>query len=283
MHPEGAVNNKQALGGLTMPDKVMPGPLRGTPGIKEAVCIHTKKIYDSCRLKECIQDMRVYLTRGSQEILDRAIYIKPRCSELLWVYIDVEPIQFNKGCFSVDCRFIYRINCDAYLGGSRPCEISGVAAYNKRVVLFGGEGSTRSFSSVYSPCDDDTQLPERSNAPVATCEVVEPVILSAKVVECCNCPCPCAAVELPDAVTKCFQDELVFSNDSRQLYATVGQFGIIRLERDTQLLIPAYDFCIPEKNCDCPDSEDPCDVFDNISFPTKEFFPGTNPCDSGCN
>lgn len=32
-----------------MADKVMPGPVTDLGGIREAVCIHTRKIYDSCR------------------------------------------------------------------------------------------------------------------------------------------------------------------------------------------------------------------------------------------
>ena len=39
-----------------MPEKVMPGPVEGTGGIREAVCVHTRKIYDSCRDKDCIMD-----------------------------------------------------------------------------------------------------------------------------------------------------------------------------------------------------------------------------------
>ena len=40
------------LGGIAMPDKVMPGPVTDLSGIREAVCIHTRKIYDSCRDKD---------------------------------------------------------------------------------------------------------------------------------------------------------------------------------------------------------------------------------------
>ena len=32
-----------------MPDRVSPGPLCGNHPPKEAVCIHTRKVYDSCR------------------------------------------------------------------------------------------------------------------------------------------------------------------------------------------------------------------------------------------
>ena len=35
-----------------MPEKVMTGPVSDFRGILEAVCIHTRKIYDSCREKE---------------------------------------------------------------------------------------------------------------------------------------------------------------------------------------------------------------------------------------
>ena len=43
-----------------MPEKVMPGPVEGTGGIREAVCVHTRKIYDSCRDKDCMEDLRFY-------------------------------------------------------------------------------------------------------------------------------------------------------------------------------------------------------------------------------
>lgn len=35
-----------------MPDKMMPGPVQDAACIREAVCIHTKKIYDSCKEKD---------------------------------------------------------------------------------------------------------------------------------------------------------------------------------------------------------------------------------------
>ena len=43
-----------------MPEKVVPGPVSEERCIREAVCIHTKKIFDSCKDKDCIEDLRVY-------------------------------------------------------------------------------------------------------------------------------------------------------------------------------------------------------------------------------
>ena len=48
---------------------------------------------------------------------------------------------------------------------------------------------------------------------------------------------------------------------------------MIRLERDTQLLIPAYDYCIPDKACESTTEDDPCAMFSRIEFPLDEFFP----------
>ena len=35
-----------------MPEKVVPGPVQDNACIREAVCIHTKKIFDSCKEKD---------------------------------------------------------------------------------------------------------------------------------------------------------------------------------------------------------------------------------------
>ena len=59
----------------------------------------------------------------------------------------------------------------------------------------------------------------------------------------------------------------------RRFYVTLGQFTLVRLERDTQLLIPVYDYCIPQSECSCGDQEDPCGLFRNVAFPIGEFFP----------
>ena len=47
------------LGGNPMPEVVVPGPVTEERRIREAVCVHTKKIFDSCRDKDCIEDLRV--------------------------------------------------------------------------------------------------------------------------------------------------------------------------------------------------------------------------------
>ena len=257
-----------------MPEKVTPGPVHSSACVKEAVCVHTRKIYDSCRIKECMHDLRVYLTRNSQELVERAVSVRARSAELLWTYIDMEPAPYNRGFYNLDIRFFYRITCDAFCGAGRPYEITGLTSYDKRVVLFGGEGSIRSFSSQYRPGAADVMLRERNNLPVATVETVEPMLLGAHVTE-KGSPCDCELCELPEPVCGCFDEELLLACSGKRLVVSLGQFGIIRLERDSQLLIPSYDYCVPQKECSCAEQPDPCSTFSCLGFPVNEFFPGS--------
>ena len=83
-----------------MSEKVVPGPVQDNACIREAVCIDTRKIFDACKDKDCIEDLRFYPTQDSQCAIDRAVSIKAGKAELLYAYIDVEPIGFNRGFYT---------------------------------------------------------------------------------------------------------------------------------------------------------------------------------------
>ncbi|HBQ64626.1 MAG TPA: hypothetical protein DD727_06840, partial [Clostridiales bacterium] len=59
----------------------------------------------------------------------------------------------------------------------------------------------------------------------------------------------------------------------RRVLVTLGIFSIIKLTRLVQLLIPAFDFCIPSKRCVSATEENACELFETIDFPVDEFFP----------
>ena len=106
------------------------------------------------------------------------------------------------------------------------------------------------------------------------------MVLASKVKDVCECKCKeeCAA-QLPSPICGMFDDELVLSGERKRLYVTLGQFSIIRLERDAQLIVPVLDYAIPTKECcDAPGcTEDPCEMFSRIPFPATQFAP--NGCD----
>lgn len=154
-----------------MPEKVVPGPVCDERSIREAVCIHTKKIFDSCKDRDCVEDLRVYPTRCSQEIIDRAQSVKAKCAELMYAYIDVEPVTFNRGFYTVDVRFFYRVTADAFIGAARPVEICGLAVFDKRAVLFGSDGGAKVFSSQVGESGNEVQCLPRTGVPTAVVEV----------------------------------------------------------------------------------------------------------------
>ena len=116
-----------------------------------------------------------------------------------------------------------------------------------------------------------------------TVEVLDPMILSSCVREICECSCAETACQIPAAIRGLFDEELVLSGDRRRLFVTLGQFSIVRLEREAQLVVPVLEYSIPVKECcDNPGgTEDPCEMFSRIPFPAEEFSP--RGCDSQGN
>ena len=116
---------------------------------------------------------------------------------------------------------------------------------------------------------------------VSMVEVLDPMVLSSKVREVCDCQCrEDASLQIPAAIAAQFDDELVYAGERRRMFVTLGQFSIIRLERDAQLIVPMVDYAIPTKECcDSPGcTEDPCEMFSKIPFPAAQFAP--TGCDS---
>ena len=166
-----------------MPEKVMPGPVEGTGGIREAVCVHTRKIYDSCRDKDCIEDLRFYPKLQYVDVINHALSVKGGSADLLYVYVDVEPVNFNRGFYTVDMRFFYNVTLQAYTSCPAPVTVEGLCVFDKRAILFGSEGSAKIFSSKFRSGEPDIPMLRRSNLPEAVVEAVDPIVLDARLVE----------------------------------------------------------------------------------------------------
>ena len=244
---------------------------------KEAVCIDAMRIYDSCSSKDCIEDIRILFPANVQSLVDCAANVRVKDIDVMCVYMDLQPIPFNRGYYSIDMTFFFDVCVELFGGGTIGCErVNGVSVFNKKAILFGSEGSAKMFTSDGSNCIGENNC----NLPKATVQVAKPVALSAKLCEgSSHCGYePCCII--PDPICARYASPIEMNPQKNTVYVTIGLFTIVQIIRNVQMLIPAFDFCIPEKEC-VASSDNPCELFRKIDFPTDEFFP-PKACDIGC-
>ena len=141
--------------------------------LRQALSIHAQKITDSCRDKDCIEDLRVYLTKNSQSVLENCTSAKVRCADLLYTYIDVEPVAFDRNHYCIDLTFYYRILADATVGINRPVALQGLATFSKRAVLCGEDSRAHIYTSRTRLNGTDGLSRVSSNHPTAVVEVTD--------------------------------------------------------------------------------------------------------------
>lgn len=218
---------------------------------KEAVCIDTMRIFDSCSDRDCLEDLVITLSAEDEATVLAAAFIKAKCVTVTSATFSIDSVPFNKGFYTVDITYAFDVEIDAYANAQTPpTTVTGTTTFNKKVILYGSEGATKTFSS-----DDATQEAFGCGAttlPRASVTVVEPIVLEAEV--------------------RCDNPEADPATCTRSVYVTIGLFSIVQLSRPVSLLIPAYDYCVPEKECSS-NTQSPCELFNDIAFPTKEFFP----------
>jgi len=241
----------------------------------EEICVNVQRIYDTCKDKDCLSDLRVYLNGDDQRLIDQAVNVRARKTELIWTAVNLEAVPFNKGFYAVDMTFFFRTDFEVYNCGVRPTLVEGLSFYNKKVILFGSEGNTATFTSL-----NQSEYGRSGNLPIAEVEVVEPIVLNTRIAgKGCNCCSDTDTLNLPQSVLNQFCDTLTVDGE-KKLLISLGLFSVVRIVRDVQVTIPSSKFCLPEKECCGPREEEPCSFFEKLCFPTNEFFP---PEGGNCN
>ncbi|MBQ3416649.1 MAG: hypothetical protein IJH32_02320 [Ruminococcus sp.] len=258
-------------------------------GCSEPVCVDARRVYDSCGDKDCLADLRVFFTEQGQSVIDEAASVRLRDADVLNVMLDIEPVPFHRGFYSIDMTYFFLVTLDVFTTPcTTPTQVSGLCISSKKVILYGSEGSVRVFSSDFSNDDYDIQNLPSQNLPVANVQVAQPIALAASLkpkCQCHNCNIPC---KVPSAISKMIGGQITDGGENVVL-ATLGVFSIVQLLRNVQMLLPSYDFCIPEKSC-AGGTDSPCEMFSRLDFPTDEFFPpsvadtqGESGSGCGCN
>ena len=262
-----------------MPEEVFDEELQTTqnqdrPEVKfDPVCVDVPRIYDNCGAKDCLRNLTVFFTSEDQATVDTATSVRVTKASVLTSTINVEAVAFHRGFYAVDTVFYFAVCCEVYTTSSVPATVTGLATYSKRVVLYGSDANVKTFSSnsaatAIEASEFDCCPGCPSTLPTATVQVSCPVTLAAELA-----PVRCSVILpfVPENVANFFGDCLVVPND-KQILVTLGIFSIVQLTRNVQLMIPSYDFCVPRKECEAR-TDDPCEAFNKIDFPTDSFFP----------
>lgn len=239
---------------------------------KEAVCINAPRIYDSCSDKDCLEDLPVLFTEENQAVVDQAASIRLSNAEVTSVSIGLQSVPFHKGFYAVDMTFYFDVSLDVFTAPNTvPTAMKGLAVFSKRAVLFGSDGSVKIFSSDTNPETNDGTVTPTVTSPKAVVQVAEPIPLSARLAD-GSTTARMTPFHIPESIIRRYGSGFAARDVVKQALVSLGIFTIVQLERNVQMLIPAYDFCIPQKEC-VSSSEDPCKLFSTIDFPTSEFFP----------
>ena len=240
----------------------------------EMVCIDVNRVLDSCRDRDCFEDVKVLLTDFGNDIIDHTTNIRATSACIAQTQITLDPIKFNRGFYSVNIKFFVQITLEACLCGGRIQEFEGIAILEKKVILYGSESNVSIFKSSAASSDFCAQ-PELcqcgKNVPTAIVEAVDPIILNAKVREaddgCCCCCCCCG--DVPQSIANNMNGQLSDS-DGRYLTVSLGLFSVVRIVRPAQYLVHATEYCVPDKICVSAEDDNPCAVFRSMAFPTSE-------------
>ena len=247
-----------------MADKVVPGPVeRVRP--TDSVNIQTDKILDACRDKDCIDDLRVYPTVSSQAVIDSAFSVRPESASLIYADVNVDAISFNRGYYTVDVTYFYLVCGETFPDGT---PVRGLAVFDKRVILYGSEGSVKRFSSV---SDMKTDIVTEPLGPLAVVEAVDPIALNLRIGDAGSGDDP-ELRSIPQEIIDAIGEELDLTGTGKRLYVTLGQFTMIRLERSAALTLHAENY-LPSNECAGGGGDDPCTMFSRVRFPVEEFFP----------
>jgi len=254
--------------------------------LREAVCVQVEKVYDHCREKDCIEDAVVDFIEDVQCLIDKAVKVKVKEAEVVKVLADLDDVPFKRGFFTVNVRYKIKVRVEfCYRDQFGNLEASdpkvGFVWFSKTVILFGSEGKVKIFSTGDSPvCGTNSDgdccgaTIEQDNNPKVKVEVAEPLVLNTQIKRIHCRPIRPFGADFDD-------DEFEQDNvpGGRRLFppkrvvVTIGLFSIIKLTRLVQLLIPAFNFCVPTRECVASTDENPCELFETIDFPFDQFFP----------
>ena len=223
-------------------------------------CVISLKVYDSCRQQVCLAKSELGPSRAAECIEIRGnktaegeIIVAPSEASSVEIeslrvknitIMDKTPHPFRSGYWDIRLKyeFQYRLVFTRDDGG----DLGSVWAYNifcKRACLFGSvEQDVVNATDLFKHVTGETSMFD-----------AEPFVL-----------------------VEARADALSAEINRKRIFVYIGLFTIIKLFRIVQLLVETKGFCIPDKCNETPPTQ-PCDYFNNLSFPADIFSPPPKP------
>ena len=150
----------------------------------DTVPIKVNRVFDSCSDRDCFSNIQILMDGG--ELPANVTMVKSRCVRVSDICMNIEPVPFNRGFYSIDLTYTFRVELMAYERAcSSPVLLTGTAYASKNVILYGGESNTQTFFSSGEQLGDTNACCETINLPTAAVQVVAPIALEARIGSVC--------------------------------------------------------------------------------------------------
>ena len=96
-------------------------------GVKDNIAIEANRILDSCKDRDCYENVRVFLTDCGQQIIERTNTVRIKDACIASTFIGLDPVQFNRGFYTITIRFFVRRVFEGCVGVGHAQEFDGIA------------------------------------------------------------------------------------------------------------------------------------------------------------
>ena len=243
-------------------------------------CTIALKVYDSCLLKKCLDELGAVNRYVDGNCTDRRLEldgeletadeVKVVATKVIVTGIRKKARRNKPGYWDITIRFTFVFELEFYNDGDL-IEVDGhdyveaCASFSKTVTLYGApEIGDLVFATDLINEEDNGGLPNLKSEPFVWVEA-KAIGLAAEIRRASN-PGP-GGPGGPGCGRR------------REVHVTVGLYAIIKLFRLVNLSVMSTGMCkIPEEcTCEGPICENPCDYFKNMEFPTDIFSPPSKP------
>ena len=95
------------------------------------VPIKVNRVFDSCSDRDCFSNIQILMDGGA--LPENITMVKSRCVRVSDICMNIEPVPFNRGFYSIDLTYTFRIEFMAYERAcSSPVLLTGTAYASKK-------------------------------------------------------------------------------------------------------------------------------------------------------